>query len=107
MNDHPERFVDLNVRFTVHRNKPPMPTVVLSQDEAKKLCEYIAKQWATDALPSKLEAEPIGLAVGTFDRHVARGNIFGAVIGGKILISKQGLVGHLTAPDVVRKVATV
>lgn len=109
MTDHPERFADLNGRFTVQRNKPPTPTVVLSQDEAKKLREYIVKQWAKhpDALPSKLAAELTGLTVGTLNRHVARGNIFGAVVGGKVLISKQSLIGYLTAPDVVRKTATV
>ena len=48
-----------------------------------------------------------GLTVGTLNRHVARGNIFGAVVGGKVLISKQSLIGYLTAPDVVRKVTTV
>ena len=40
-----------------------------------------------------------GLTVGTLNRHVARGNIFGAVVGGKVLISKQSLIGYLTAPD--------
>ena len=109
MTDHPERFADLNGRFTAQRNKPPTPTVVLSQDEAKILREYIAKCWSKhpDALPSKLAAELTGLTVGTLNRHVARGNIFGAVIGGKVLISKQSLIGYLTVPDVVRKVATV
>ena len=109
MTDHPERFADLNGRFTAQRNKPPTPTVVLSQDEAKKLREYIAKQWAKhpDALPSKLAAELTGLTVGTLNRHVSRGNIFGAVVGGKVLISKQTLIGYLTAPDVVQKVTTV
>ena len=59
MTDHPERFADLNGRFTAQRNKPPTPTVVLSQEEAKELREYIVKQWAKhpDALPSKLAAE--------------------------------------------------
>ena len=109
MTDHPERFADLNGRFTAQRNKPPIPTVVLSQDEAKILREYIAKCWSKhpDALPSKLTAELTGLTVGTLNRHVARGNIFGAVIGGKVLISKQSLIGYLAAPDVVRKVTTV
>ena len=60
-----------------------------------------------DALPSKLAAELTGLTVGTLNRHVARGNIFGAVVGGKVLISKQSLIGYLTTPDVVRKVTTV
>ena len=109
MTDHPERFADLNGRFTAQRKKPPIPTVVLSQDEAKKLREYIAKCWSKhpDALPSKLAAELTGLTVGTLNRHVSRGNLFGAVIGGKVLISKQSLIGYLTAPDVVRKTATV
>lgn len=109
MTNHPERFADLNGRFTAQRNKPPTPTVVLSQEEAKELREYIVKQWAKrpDALPSKLAAELTGLTVGTLNRHVARGNIFGAVVGGKVLISKQSLIGYLTAPDVVRKVTTV
>ena len=109
MTDHPERFADLNGRFTAQRNKPPTPTVVLSQDEAKKLREYIAKQWAKhpDALPSKLAANLTGLTVGTLNRHVSRGNIFGAVVGGKVLISKQTPIGYLAAPDVVQKVTTV
>ena len=108
MTDHPERFADLNGRFTAQRNKPSMPTVVLSQDEAKKLREYITKQWAKhpDALPSKLAAELTGLTVGTLNRYVARGNIFGAVVGGKVLISKQSLIGHLSSPETVRKVGT-
>ena len=108
MNKHPERFADLNGRFTAQRNKPPTPTVVLSQDEAKKLREYIVKQWAKhpDALPSKQAAELTGLTVGTLNRHVAKGNIFGAVVGGKVLISKQSLIGYLATPDVVRKVTT-
>ena len=38
---------------------------------------------------------------------ISRGNIFGAVIGGKVLISKQSLIGYLATPDVVRKVTTV
>ena len=109
MTDHPERFADLNGRFTAQRIKPPTPAVLLSQDEAKKLREYIAKQWAKhpDALPSKPAAELTGLTVGTLNRHVARGNIFGAVIGGKVLISKQSLIGYLATLDVVRKVTTV
>lgn len=109
MIDHPERFADLNGRFTAQRNKPPTLTVVLSQEEARKLREYIAKCWSKhpDALSSKLAAELTGLTVGTLNRHVARGNIFGAVVGGKVLISKQSLIGYLTAPDVVRKVTTV
>lgn len=109
MNEHPERFADLSGRFTAQRIKSPIPTVVLSQEEARKLREYIAKCWSKhpDALPSKLAAELTGLTVGTLNRHVARGNIFGAVVGGKVLISKQSLIGYLTAPDVVRKIATV
>ena len=109
MTDHPERFADLNGRFTAQRNKPPTPAVVLSQDESKKLREYITKCWNKhpDALPSKLAAELTGLTVGTLNRHVSRGNLFGAVVGGKVLISKQSLIGYLPAPDVVRKVTTV
>ena len=109
MIDHPERFADLNGRFTAQRINPPTPTVVLSQEEANKLREYIAKCWSKhpDAIPSKLAAELTGLTVGTLNRHVSRGNFFGAVIGGKVLISKQSLIGYLTAPDVVRKTATV
>ena len=108
MTDHPERFADLNGRFTAQRIKPPTPTVVLSQDEAKKLREYIAKCWSKhpDVLPSKLAAELTGLTVGTLNRHVARGNIFGAVNGGKVLISKQSLIGHIASPETARKVGT-
>lgn len=108
MTNHPERFTDLNGRFTSQKNIQPTPAIVLSQDEAKKLREYITKQWAKhpDALPSKRAAELTGLTVGTLNRHVSRGNIFGAVNGGKVLISKQSLIGYLTAPDVVRKIAT-
>ena len=109
MTDHPEHFADLNGRFTAQRNKPPTPTVVLSQDEARKLREYITKQWAKhpDAIPSKRAAELTGLTVGTLNRHVARGKIFGAVVGGKVLISKQSMIGYLATPDVVQKVTTV
>ena len=109
MTDHPERFADLNGRFTAQKSTPLTPTIVLSQDEAKELREYITKQWVKhpDAIPSKLAAELTGLTVGTLNRHVARGNIFGAVVGGKVLISKQSLIGYLTAPDAVRKIATV
>ena len=109
MTDYPERFADLNGRFTAQRIKPPTATVVLSQEEAKILREYIAKQWVKhpDALPSKQAAELTGLTVGTLNRHVEKGNIFGAVVGGKVLISKQSLIGYLTAPDVMRKVTTV
>ena len=109
MTNHPERFADLNGRFTAQRNKPPTPTVVLSQEEAKKLREYIAKCWNKypDALPSKLAANLTGLTVGTLNRHVAKGNIFGAVVGGKVLISKQSLIGYLAAPDGVRKTTIV
>ena len=81
---------------------------LLSQEEAKKLREYITKCWNKhpDALPSKLAANMTGLTVGTLNRHVSKGNIFGAVISGKVLISKQSLIGYLTAPDGVRKVTT-
>ena len=108
MTDHPERFADLNGRFTAQRNKPPTPTVVLSQEEAKKLREYIAKCWSKypDAMPSKLASELTGLTVGTLNRHVANGNLIGAVIGGKMRISKQSLIGHLSSPETVRKVGT-
>lgn len=108
MTDHPERFADLNGRFTAQRNKPPTPTIVLSQDEAKKLREYIAKCWSKypDAMPSKLASELTGLTVGTLNRHVANGNLIGAVIGGKMRISKQSLIGHLSSPETVRKVGT-
>ena len=51
-------------------------------------------------------ADLTGLMVRTLNRHVAKSNIFGAVVGGKVLISKQSLIGYLTAPDVVRKIAT-
>ena len=109
MTDHPERFADLNGRFTAQKTTPPTPRIVLSPSEAKALREYIAKCWSKypDALPSKLAAELTGLTVGTLNRYVARGNIFGAVVGGKVLISKQSLIGYLTAPDVLRKIATV
>ena len=109
MTDHPERFADLSGRFTAQKTTPPTPRIVLSPSEAKALREYIAKQWKKhpDAMPSKLASELIGLTVGTLNRHVARGNIFGAVIGGKVLISKQSLIGYLATPDVVRKVTTV
>lgn len=108
MNEHPERFADLSGRFTAQRNKPPIPTVVLSQEEAKELREYIVKQWAKhpDALPSKLAAELTGLTVGTLNRHVINGNLIGAVIGGKMRISKQSLIGHIASPETVRKVGT-
>ncbi len=108
MNEHTERFADLSGRFTAQRNKPPIPTVVLSQEEARKLREYIAKCWSKypDAIPSKLAAELTGLTVGTLNRHVANGNLIGAVIGGKMLISKQSLIGHLSSPETVRKVGT-
>ena len=103
-----ERFADLNGGFTAQKIKPPTPTVVLSQEEAKILREYMAKCWSKhpDALPSKPAAELTGLTVGTLNRYVAKGNIFGAVVGGKVLISKQSLIGYLTAPDGVRKVTT-
>ena len=109
MNEHPERFADLSGRFTAQKTTPPTPRIVLSPSEAKALREYIAKQWKKhpDAMPSKLAANLTGLTVGTLNRHVSRGNIFGAVVGGKVLISKQSLIGYLTVPDVVRKIATV
>ena len=109
MTNHPERVADLNGRFTAQKTTPPTPRIVLSPSEAKALREYIAKCWSKypDALPSKLAAELTGLTVGTLNRYVARGNIFGAVVGGKVLISKQSLIGYLTAPDVLRKIATV
>lgn len=108
MTNHPERFADLNGRFTAQRNKPPTPTVVLSQEEAKKLREYIAKCWNKypDAMPSKLASALTGLTVGTLNRHVANGNLVGAVIGGKMLISKQSLIGYLSSPETMRKVGT-
>lgn len=108
MTNHPERFADLNGRFTAQRNKPPTPAVVLSQEEARKLREYITKCWNKhpDALPSKLAANLTGLTVGTLNRYVARGNIFGAVVGGKVLISKQSLIGHIASPETARKVGT-
>ena len=34
------------------------------------------------------------------------GNLIGAVIGGKMRISKQSLIGHLSSPETVRKVGT-
>lgn len=109
MIDHPERFTDLSGRFTAQKATLPTPRIVLSPNEAKALREYIAKQWKKhpDAMPSKLASELTGLTVGTLNRYVAKGNIFGAVVGGKVLISKQSLIGYLTAPDVVRKVTTV
>lgn len=59
-----------------------------------------------DAMPSKLASELTGITVGTLNRHVANGSLIGAVIGGKMLIGKQSLIGHLTSPEVVRKVGT-
>ena len=38
---------------------------------------------------------------------ISRGNIFGAVVGGKVLISKQSLIGYITTPEVARKITTV
>ena len=109
MTDHPERIADLNGRFTAQKIKPPTPTVVLSQEEAKILREYMAKCWSKhpDALPSKPAAELTGLTVGTLNRYVAKGNIFGAVVGGKVLISKQSLIGYLATPEVTRKITTM
>ena len=109
MNEHPERFADLSGRFTAQKSTPPTLRIVLSPSEAKALRNYLEKRWRhhPDAMPSKLAAELTGLTVGTLNRHVSRGNLFGAVIGGKVLISKQSLIGYLAAPDVVRKVTTV
>ena len=109
MIDHPERFADLSGRFTAQKSTPPTLRIVLSPSEAKALRNYLEKRWRhhPDAMPSKLAAELTGLTVGTLNRHVSRGNLFGAVIGGKVLISKQSLIGYLIAPDVVRKVTTV
>lgn len=109
MNEHPERFADLSGRFTAQKSTPPTLRIVLSPSEAKALRNYLEKRWRhhPDAMPSKLAAELTGLTVGTLNRHVSRGNLFGAVIGGKVLISKQSLIGYLIAPDVVRKVTTV
>lgn len=108
MNEHPERFADLSGRFTAQKSTPPTLRIVLSPSEAKALRNYLEKRWRhhPDAMPSKLAAELTGLTVGTLNRYVAKGNIFGAVVGGKVLISKQSLIGYLTAPDVVRKVTT-
>ncbi len=109
INEHPERFADLSGRFTAQKSTPPTLRIVLSPSEAKALRNYLEKRWRhhPDAMPSKLAAELTGLTVGTLNRYVAKGNIFGAVVGGKVLISKQSLIGYLTAPDVVRKVTTV
>ena len=66
------------------------------------------KRWRhyPDAKPSKPASELTGLTVGTLNRYVANGNLIGAVIGGKMLISKQSLIGHLSSPETVRKVGT-
>ena len=108
MNEHPERFADLSGRFTAQKSTPPTLRIVLSPSEAKALRNYLEKRWRhhPDAMPSKLAAELTGLTVGTLNRHVSRGNLFGAVVGGKILISKQSLIGYLATPDGVRKVTT-
>ena len=108
MNEHPERFADLSGRFTAQKSTPPTPRIVLSPSEAKALRNYLEKRWRhhPDAMPSKLASELTGLTVGTLNRHVANGNLIGAVIGGKMLISKQSLIGHLTSPETVRKVGT-
>lgn len=108
MNEHPERFADLSGRFTAQKTAPPTPRIVLSPSEAKAMREYITKQWKKrpDAMPSKLASELTGLTVGTLNRHVANGNLIGAVIGGKMLISKQSLIGHLSSPETVHKVGT-
>ena len=109
MNEHPERFADLSGRFTAQKTTPPTPRIVLSPSEAKALREYIAKQWKKhpDAMPSKLASELTGLTVGTLNRHVANGNLIGAVIGGKMRISKQSLIGYITTPEVARKITTM
>lgn len=108
MNEHSERFADLSGRFTAQKSTPPTPHIVLSPIEAKALREYITKQWEKhpDAMPSKPASELTGLTVGTLNRHVANGNLIGAVIGGKMLISKQSLIGYLTSPETMRKVGT-
>ena len=81
---------------------------MLSPSEAKALRKYLEKRWRyhPDAMPSKLASELTGITVGTLNRHVANGNLIGAVIGGKMLIIKQSLIGHLTSPEVVHKVGT-
>ena len=108
MNEHPERFADLSGRFTAQKTTPTPPHIVLLPSEAKALREYLEKRWRhhPDALPSKLASELTSITVGTLNRHVAKGNLIGAVIGGKMLIIKQSLIGHLTSPEVVRKVGT-
>ena len=108
MNEHPERFADLSGRFTAQKSTPPTLRIVLSPSEAKALRNYLEKRWRhhPDAMPSKLAAELTGLTVGTLNRHVSRGNIFGAVVGGKVLISKQSLIGHIASPETARKVGT-
>ena len=108
MNEHPERFADLSGRFTAQKSTPPTPRIVLSPSEAKALRKYIAKQWKKhpDAMPRKLASELTGLTVGTLNRHVANGNLIGAVIGEKMQISKQSLIVHLSSPDTVRKIGT-
>ena len=108
MNEHPERFADLSGRFTAQKTTPTPPHIVLSPGEAKALREYLEKRWRRhpDAMPSKLASELTGITVGTLNRHVANGNLIGAVIGGKMLISKQSLIGHLTSPEVAHKVGT-
>ena len=55
---------------------------------------------------SKLASELTGLTVGTLNRLVANGNLIGAVIGGKMRISKQSLIGHIASPETVRKIGT-
>ena len=108
MNEHPERFADLSGRFTAQKSTPPTPHIVLLPNEAKALRNYLDKRWRhhPDAMLSKLASELTGLTVGTLNRHVANGNLIGAVIGGKMRISKQSLIGHIASPETVRKVGT-
>lgn len=108
MNGHPERFADLSGRFTAQKTTPPTPRIVLSPSDAKALRNYLEKRWRhhPDAMPSKLASELTGLTVGTLNRHVANGDLIGAVIGGKMRISKQSLIGHIASLEMVRKVGT-
>ena len=108
MNEHPERFADLSGRFTAQKSTPTPPHIVLSPGEAKALREYLEKRWRhhPDAMPSKLASELTGITVGTLNRHVAKETLIGAVIGGKMFISKQSLIGHLTSLEVALKVGT-
>ena len=99
--------VEIEIASLLH--DPDVQLAKAEQRLAKKLREYIAKCWNKypDALPSKLAAELTGFTVGTLNRYVARGNIFGAVVGGKVLISKQSLIGYITTPETARKITTV